>query len=132
MVTHFQILNTGDSVEPKRRHHQWLEVGESFVLCDTLLIPMINQAGDIWFQMFTRQGEDVGGVPVAPLSFEAESPYRAVPRALRIHPNGRPAAVLIETQYTGRFTTSTRPVWAHSSNEENDANANLQPIPDAG
>jgi len=131
----FQILNTGDPVDPRRRNRQWGEVGASFMLCGTLLIPLINIAGDIWFQMFTREGDEVGGLPIAPMSFEPESPYRVVPRALRIHPNGRPEAVLIETQYTGQFNTSTRPVWATSNNEDDDANdesKHIQPLSDAG
>lgn len=132
VATRFQIMTTGDPVEPKRRHRQWLAVGESFVLCGTLLLPLINRAGDIWFQMFTGEGEDVGAIPLAPMAFEPGHPYRVVPRALRFHPNGRPEAVLIETQYTGEFTTSTRPVWDQPTNEANDANANLQPISDAG
>lgn len=130
MATLFRILNTGDVVADERRCRQWLPVGEAFAAFGVMLIPLINQAGDIWFQLFNGTGEEVGPIPLTPLEFGPDHPYRVVPRALRLHPSGRPEAVLLETQYTGTLNSSTRPVWA--MNREDDDAKHFQSIPDAG
>jgi hypothetical protein len=121
----YRIIYTGDPVPPERRRRQWLDIGESMVIAGFILIPMAAAAGnDPHIELFSAAGKTVGVCPMMPMTFSAAGPYAVIPRALRYSPGGTVTAVLLETQYTG----SDKPGW--DTQQEDDCNANIQPLPD--
>lgn len=122
----FQIVTTADPVPADRRLRLWLDVGQPMAVAGFLTMPVFVD-GEICLELFDDQGRHLHQFPLAPMGLEPAAPYRTIPRAIRIHRFGGPAAVLMETQYTGDH----KPGWVNN-NDEDERNEYIQQIPDAG
>ena len=119
-----EILTTAEPTAPEKRRRLWLEPGETTAVAGFLLMAVVVRDEPL-LDLYDPAGVLLAQLPLAPASFEPTAPYRIIPRAQRRRSPGCPAAVFLELQYTG----NDKPGWHQ---REDNTNANLQPISDAG
>ena len=125
----FRVLTCADAVAPNRRRREWLEVGCCTAIAGLVLI-VEREDHRLWLDAYDQHGTPQAAIPCLPFNFNPLAPYRVIPRALRTDRQGRPLAVLLETQFTG----PGEPTWStsHTALEGHHANPSQHNHPAPG